>query len=152
MKHRFLLDENILHHGIKGVDRNDNPDSTATSLLRLIAKNCHRIVLNPELLDRYNIQLKKLQRERAPALEPAFFLRELLHKSEKRTVEYTDPPSIPAGIAIPNEDIPVVRAALVSQPLFVTADEELSESIKRQPALGLQVLSAKEAIPLARET
>lgn len=152
MKHRFLLDENILHHGIKGVDRHDNPDSTATSLLRLIAKNCHRIVLNPELLDRYKVQLKKLERERAPALEPAFFLRELLHKSEKRTLEYDDPPELPPGLILPQEDVPVVRAALLSKPLVVTADEELSESINNQAIFGLRAISAEEALPFANET
>ena len=152
MKHRFLLDENILHHGIKGVDRHDNPDLAATTVLRLIGANCHTIVINLELLTRYKTQLQKLARERAPVFEPARFVRELLHNSDKRSLEYDDPPELPTGVTVPRKDIHIVRAALVSKPLVVTADEDLWKSINTQKVLGLTALTPHEAMPLSKES
>lgn len=152
MKHRFLLDENILHHGIKGVDRHDNPDLAATAVLRLIGANCHTIVINLELLSRYRTQLQKLARERAPVFEPARFVRELLHNSDKRSLEYNEPPELPSGVTVPPKDAHIVRAALVSKPLVVTADEDLWRSINTQQELGLTALTPPETIPFVEET
>ena len=151
MKHKFLLDENILHHGIKGVDRHDNRDLTATTVLLLIAANCHTIVINRELLSRYWTHLQTLFREPAPILQPVFFVREFLQNSEKRSLEYDDPPELPLGVTIPPEDTHIVRAALVSHPLIVTADEELVESVNTQAVLGLKALNPKETVQLASE-
>ena len=151
MKHRFLLDENILHHGIKGVDRHDNPDFTAATVLRLIAVNCHTIVINRELLSRYWTHLQELFRERSPYFQPAFFVREFLQNSEKRSLEYDDPPELPSGVTIPSEDTHIVRAALVSRPFIVSADEGLREAINAQAVLGLKALSPNEAVELASE-
>ena len=151
MKHRFLLDENILHHGIKGVDRHDNPDLTATTVLLLIAANCHTIVINRELLSRYWTHLQELFREPAPYLQPVFFVREFLQNSDKRVLEYDDPPELPTGVTIPAEDIHIVRAALVSRPVIVTADEELMEGVNTQEVLGLKALNPKETVQLASE-
>ena len=151
MKHRFLLDENILHHGIKGVDRHDNPDFTATTVLRLIAANCHTIVINRDLLSRYWTHLQELFRAPAPVLQPVFFVREFLQNSDKRALEYVDPPELPTGVTIPAEDIHIVRAALVSRPVIVSADEELVEKINAQPPLGLEALNPNDAIGRASE-
>ena len=152
MKHRFLLDENILHHGIKGVDRHNNRDLAATTFLRLIGANCHSIVLNPELLRRYNTQLRRLSRERTPILQPEWFIRELLHNSAKRSLEYDDPPELPADVAIPEEDKSIVRAALISHPIVVANDENLVEAINGHPSLELRALYAVEAIVPASES
>ena len=152
MKHRFLLDENILHHGIKGVDRHNNPDLTATTVVRLIGANCHTIVINLEILSRYRTQLQRLSREHAPILQPAWFVRELLYNSDKRSLEYDDPPELPAGVTVPPEDIHIVRAALVSKPLVVTADDDLWKSINTQKSLGLTALTPHEAMPFCKES
>ncbi|MBI4443614.1 MAG: hypothetical protein HY649_09610 [Acidobacteria bacterium] len=153
MKHRFLLDENILHHAVKGVDAQDNPDQTATELVLTLAKNCHRIVVNGgELLSRYHRHVQTLSKVRAPALAPIFFVRELLHKLEKCELEYDDPPELPLGITIPEEDKHIVRAALVSRPFVVANDQDLVEAINNQRTLELRALTAQQAIVLASET
>ena len=153
MKHKFLLDENILHHAVKGVDTQDNPDSTATEFVLTFSKNCHSIVVNAgELLSRYYRHLRGLSKVRAPALEPVFLLREILHKLEKCEFEYVDPPELPPDVNIrQREDIHIVRAALVSHPLIVSAEADLRDDINSQPTLGLRAVTPQEALQLARE-
>ena len=78
MKHRFLLDLNIIYHAVRGVDRHDLPDTTCTELLLLIGKNCHRIVVNTYLYDEYLSRLRDLFAVKAPSLSPIFFVNQLL--------------------------------------------------------------------------
>ncbi len=151
MKHNFLLDENILYHAVRGVDEHENPDHTATELLFLIAKNCHRITLSTELLPRYWHHLKRLVREPAPALQPVYFMTQFIKNSAKAAVEYSNPPELPAEVRIPAEDVHVVRAAMMVNAVVVTADGELREAINSQPALQLRALNPAEAIELAKE-
>ena len=152
MKHRFLLDENILHHAIKGVDAHDNLDSTATQLVRLIAQNCHRIVMNGELWDRYWHHLSGLVRTRPSALEPLFLITQLIKYATKLVWDSPESPELPPSVTVPTEDIPIVRIALISHPIVVAADEDLREAINSQPALGLTALCPREAIHLASDT
>lgn len=151
MKHNFLLDENILYFAVKGTDEHDNPDDTAAQLVRLIAQNCHTIVMNPELVGKYEYHLRKLENVPVPAIEPAFFLSQLIKNSAKTRMEYADPPELPAGSKIPRKDIHVVRAALLSRPLVVTADGPLRNAINAQPSLGFRALTPAQAIVLAKE-
>ena len=151
MKHKFLLDENVLYHYVKGVDAHDNPDSTATELILLIGKNCHSITIDSKLWQKYWTHLKLLQRERPKALEPLFFITQLMKNSAKALRETSDAPELPPDVVIPREDDHVVRAALISHPLVVTSDEELKDAINNQPALSLRALTLHEAIELAKE-
>ena len=151
MKHRFLLDENILYHAIKGVDKHDNPDLTCAELMLLIARNCHTITLNRFLQRRYAVHMKELERVNAGVLQPIFLLRELIHNADKVVMEYDDPPALPEHSQIPREDIDVVRAALISHPIFVTAEDDLREAISKCEALHLRAMRPTEALDLARE-
>jgi len=146
----FLLDENILYHAIRGVDKHDQPDLTAQELVEAIAKICHGISVHPCLSERYQTTFKKL-REHPPRSSAAVrFLRELLHNSSKRGYEMGDLPLLPQGVQLPREDEEIVRAALISKPVIVTADEELEEAINsQQEKLGLQALDAVRALELA---
>ncbi len=140
MKHNFLLDENILYLAIRGVDEHDDPDLTAMELLLLIAKNCHRITLNNELLKRYWHHLSRLVTKPAPGLPPVYFMTQFIKNSAKAAVDYADPPELPADVKIPTEDVHVVRAAMMVNAVVVTADGELREAINSQPALQLRAL------------
>lgn len=152
MKHSFLLDENILYHSIKGVDLYGNQDLAAMELVVLIARNCHSIRYNSFLLERYRHHLAALKNEPSRLLEPAFFERLFFGNSLKAVREDADPPRLPASAKIPNEDIGVVRAALVSHPKFITNDPELMEAIKGCQQLQLIALNPQQAMQFASET
>ena len=70
---------------------------------------------------------------------------------DKRTLDYSDLPELPAGIKIPRKDEPIVRAALISLPIVVTADRPLREAIRAQPVLGLTALSTKKALEFVKQ-
>ena len=152
MKHSFLLDENILYHSIKGVDLYGNQDLAAVELVVLIARNCHHICYNPFLLERYRRHLAALRNEPSRLLEPAFFERLFFGNSLKAVREDEDPPRLPASANIPNEDIGVVRAALVSHPKFITNDPDLREAINACEQLHLTAMTPEQAMPFASET
>jgi len=151
MKHRFLLDKNIFHHAIKGVDKNDIPDLTCANLILLITSNCHRIVINGFLRSRYIFHLNNLMLNRSGVLQPLFVLNQLVHNSLKFVPEWEEPPALPSSCRVPDEDVNVVRAALISHPKIVTADEDLKNAINECEALHLEALSPADAIILASE-
>lgn len=152
MKYHFLLDENVLHHAVKGVDAQNNTDFTAAQLVLLIGQNCHRIVVNGFLHGRYLAHIKDLEASKSGVLQPLFFLKELIRNSAKVVWEHQDPPQLPNCPGIPREDADMVRAALVSRPVFVTAEANLKSAINECEALHLRAVDPAEAIPLARET
>ena len=151
MKHIFLLDENILYHAIKGVDQHENPDTTATEFVLLVARNCHRIWLNHELAARYWHHLSGLTRHHAPALEPVQFMTQFMKNSAKVHEGYGDPLELPTDVKVPAEDVIIVRAALLSNAVIVTADNELELAVNSQPKLGVRALKPRQAIELAKE-
>jgi hypothetical protein len=112
VKHRFLLDENVLYHAIRGVDRHNNFDLTCTELLVRISRNCHKIIVSTFLWQRYTVRVNALKQHRPGVLQPAFVLGELIYNSAKFVAEYNNPPQLPASCHIPAEDVDIVRAAM----------------------------------------
>lgn len=151
MKHSFLLDENIFYHAIKGTDLLGNEDLSAMDLVVNIARNCHSIRYNTFLLSRYNVHLERLAREPARVLQPLFFHRHFFANSLKAVREDAQPPNLPSSARIPNEDIDVVRAALISHPRFITNDPKLKHAINECEQLHLTALTPTEAMDLARD-
>jgi hypothetical protein len=146
----FLLDENIVYHAIRGVDKHDQPDPTAQELITAIAKICHGISVHSCMNDRYQTVFKKLREHPARSSAAVRFLRELLHNSSKRAYEVAHLPILPQGVQLPREDEEIVRAALISRPVIVTADEELEDAVNNHyERLGLQALDAVKALALA---
>jgi hypothetical protein len=84
-------------------------------------------------------------------LEPAFFERLFFGNSLKAVMEDDEPPPLPASAHIPNEDIDVVRAALVSHPKFITNDPELMDAINGCQSLHLMALTPRQAMQFASE-
>lgn len=126
MRHKFLLDENILYHAILGVDRFEKPDDTATRLILTIVRVCHSLAIHDVVRVIYIKKLNELKHVRPRHLPPAYLFNQLLNRSDKRTFEYEDLPALPEGCSdIPRKDRYLVQAALISHPLFVTADEPL---------------------------
>jgi hypothetical protein len=151
VKHSFLLDENILYHSIKGVDLYGNLDLSSAQLVVLIARNCHSIRYNAFLLGRYRHHLSILKNEKSKILDPIFFERLFFGNSLKAVSENAVPPQLPASAHIPNEDIDVVRAALVSHPKFITNDPELREAINSCQQLHLAAMNSQQAMQFASE-
>jgi hypothetical protein len=151
VRHTFLLDDNILYHAIRGVDRHENPDDTAARLVQTIIKVCHTFAIHEVVRIRYLRILDQLKKERSPYLQPTYFFNQLLKRADKRTFQYDDLPTLPKGCNVPRKDEYLVRAALLSLPLLVTADEPLYKSIKDNPGLGIEVLWPHEALGRARE-
>ena len=151
MKHRFLLDLNIIYHAVRGVDEHDQPDATCAELLRLIGQNCHKIVVNEYLFGEYLRRLKELFQTKAPALPPIDFVQQLLFKADKFVQETGELPAIPPNVELPREDIEIVRSTLVSQPILVAADEELRTAVNSSPILGVRAVPPAEAIVLAHD-
>src|SRR5579863_2500519 len=152
MKHKFLLDIMVLYHGIKGVDDHDNPDSTSTDLLRLIRENCHTILVDRTLADKYLSHIKELFRQPSHLTEASLFITEFLANSAKMKREELDPPQMPGGAKVPPEDEYVVRAALISHPFVVTSEERLRNAINKFSGFGLKAITPAEALELAKDT
>ena len=93
MKHRFLLDVMVIYHAIKGVDEAGNPDQTSGELVRLIGENCHTVVADSELAERYSRHLKKLLSIPSLLYKTTEFLSEVIYNSSKFAVEVS--PALP---------------------------------------------------------
>lgn len=154
MKHRFLLDENILHFAINGVNEHEQADDTSTTLVKQIGLNCHSIVVNKFLLARYWRQMTNIQREvrRSRALEPVAFINQLLMNAQKWTLQLEELPALPETAVIPAEDVEIVRFALLAKARVITGDAELRRAINACPALELRALTPEEALPYAADS
>ena len=153
MRYNFLLDENIIYHAIRGVDLHDQPDDTATRLIRTIVEVCHSLVIHDVVRVRYIGILERLKRGKSQHLSPAYFFNQVLKRADKRTFEYEDLPALPEGCGdIPRKDQYLARAALISRPLLVTADEPLYNAIRHHPELGIEVLRPHEALQRAQSS
>ena len=151
MKHKFLLDENILYEAVKLIDLHGNPDPTSAELVRFIRENCHRLALDRELAGRYIDHLSRLQEDPARKMEPLDFVKEFIMNSSKRAWESTKGVTIPPDAKIPPEDLHIARLALVSKALVVTSEKKLREAINHYPPLRSTALTPHEALRLARE-
>lgn len=152
MRHQFLLDENIIYHAIRGVNRLDQPDDTAAVLVHTIIKICHSLTIHSDLNKAYIRILHRLKEVRPKHLELTFFFTQVFKRIEKRTFEYGELPDLPPGCDdIPRKDRYLVQAAMISRPLFVTADEPLYDAVKNHPELMIDVLTPREALERARE-
>lgn len=141
----------IFYHAIKGVDEKENPDTTAQELIQLIGDNCHTVVADEVLRGKYASQVSELLGKPWLLTQAADVILRVLENSAKFVVESLVPPEIPASVKVPPEDIHVVRAALISRPIVVTAEKKLLKSINSQKdLLGLSAVNTAEALELAK--
>lgn len=153
MKHRFLLDENILHFAIKGLNEQGQPDETSVRLTALIGLNCHTIVVNHLLLERYSRQMKRIQQEGSrAALERVSFIKQLFFKAEKWAFEQKGDAVLPAGIVVPRKDLEIVELAFFTETVIVTGDEPLRLAVNKSPELHIRAITPPEALALAADT
>jgi hypothetical protein len=153
VKHKFLLDENILHFAINGMDEHNQKDDTSTILVQQIGANCHKILVNRFMLDRYWRQITTIIRDgrRPRALEPIAFINQLLNNSLKWFVDARDLPDLPEDARIPAEDVDIVKFAMLTQAVVISGDSDLREGINGCPAMGIRAVSQKQALPFVAE-
>ncbi len=158
MKHRFLLDENIIFYAIRLEDEHDTSIPEAGEFITKAWENCHTIVLDGELNRRFIRHLETITINRSDfeiIQQGMWTVLQFFHHAEKCEVDWNELPLLPDESKYPNEDIHVVRAAAHFKVHVVTTDTELRDSINVSSyfqELGVRALTPKEALPLANET
>jgi hypothetical protein len=145
----------VLYHAIKGVDEAEIPDPTCAALIQLIGDNCHGIVVDMTVKERYDHHLSELFSQPRHQTQAALFLAGVVHNPKKFIIETSEAPELPASVIdhIPHEDRYLVRAALISLPIIVTAEKRLLNGVnKNRDVLGLAAITPAEALELAKET
>jgi len=145
----------VVYFGIKDEDAQRQPDKTCANLIDLIGQNCHRIVVDRTMVEKYDSHLTELFRRPEFQTHAALFLASVVHNPQKFSIETSEPPEIPVTVAntIPKEDRYVVRAALISHPTIVTDEEKLRDRINdHSDVLGLRAISPSEALRLAEDS
>ena len=142
----------VIYHAIKGVDEAGNPDQTSGELVRLIGKNCHTVTADNELAERYSRHFKKLLSIPSLLYKTTEFLWEVIYNSSKFTLEASPAPELPQGVRAPRGDEYVLRAALISRPIVVSADKQVLREVNAQSMLGLRAVTPAEALELAKDT
>jgi len=122
-------------------------------ILRLIKQKCHKVILTPSLKKEYIDRLKRLEKEgRGIFTHDRLFkyIKYMLVNSEK--IYEVPEPSFDLKINIPQDDLPIIRAALVKggNVVVVTTNRkhfiENDEMRKFLESKGIKVFSPEEAI------
>jgi hypothetical protein len=125
--------------------------STCPEIFCYERPECYAIITDQTVKDRYEHRLTGLFTDPRHQIQTVLFLTDLVYKLGRLWIETAEPPELPAGAKVPHEDEYVVRAALISRPLVVSAEEKLLKAINTQPALRLKALTPSEALERARE-
>ena len=141
----------VIYRAIKGVGDGD-PDQTSSELVRLIGLNCHAVVADNEVAERYSRHFKELLSIPSLLYKTTEFLSEVIYNSSKFVAELSPAPELPPGVTVPRGDEYVVKAAVISHPILVTADKRLFRDVNSQSVLGLRALTPAEALELAKDT
>jgi hypothetical protein len=122
VKHRFLPDVRVVINAIKGVDEGGATDTTSQEFVDLIGQNCHKVIADGVLSQKYSDRMKELFGKPLFLVQATNFLIQILENPAKFQVETEKAPDLPAPVKVPKEDKYVVQAALISRPAVVTAD------------------------------
>jgi hypothetical protein len=144
----------VLYFAIKEECEGGVPDRTCVDLVQLIVENCHGIVVDKEVNRRYDRHLSGLFSQPQYQTQTALFLADVVHNPQKFVVETSEPPELPSSLIgdIPREDRYLVRAALISFPIIVTAEKRPLDGInKNRDQLGLTAATPSEALEVAKE-
>lgn len=121
MKHKFVLDVNIIIFAQDLRDAKGKTDFAPATLIHLIAQNCHKIVCDESLREKY---LDSLRDDRFEKL-----LKHLLFNSDK--CEFHDYlPNYTFEKNLPTDDVQIVKLAIFANAVFVTLDDRLKTKIK----------------------
>lgn len=121
MKHKFVLDVNTVIFAQNDSDAEGRQDFASATLIYLIAQNCHRIVCNISLKRKYLENLKDIRLAR---------LMKYLMYNEEKCEDRNFLPEYPFEKDLPEDDVEIVKLAVLAQALFVTSDHRLVTKIR----------------------
>jgi len=141
----------VIYFAIQEKNDRGEADETCAELIRLIGANCHSIIVDRVLVEKYQEHVSRLFKKPPLLTQASAFITEVLANSSKLMVESAEAPELPAGVGVPKEDEYVVRAGLISNPIVVTAERRLLTAINSQAGLHLKAVSPAEALELAKQ-
>ena len=157
MKYTFVVDENILICGARGVDEHDNDDTTSSLFLSLLLKNCHMIMVDPHIMKKYRQRLDGLKVEANRGfIDPQMFsvLGHIVYHHDK-LLEFGNSISSEVDLGtIPRKDRELAGLAYHLGLTVVTLDERLRSSINEHPSFmtkQLKALHPREALKIVKE-
>ena len=153
MTQRFILDENVVIFAQLEQNEHGEKDSTCLELITRIIRICHTMVADPRLWRQYFHQLN-LPRNTEPQLGLRLLrvLTNAAQRAEKMDSRHQDAPSFPEEPSVPQgsqDDVPLVRLAVETGAILVTADVSLREDLNHcgvQEKYHLRLLSPSEAL------
>ena len=145
----------VLFFAIKEENAQQQRDRTCANLIDLIGQNCHRVLVDKTINEKYEKRLSEFSSQPQYQTQTALFLADVVYNPQKFVIETSAPPEIPPGVvgSIPHEDRYIVKAALISRPIVVTDEVALLNAINsNHELLGLKAITPAEALQLARDT
>jgi hypothetical protein len=145
----------VLFFAIKEENAERKHDETCANLIQLIGQNCHRIVVDRTIREKYLDRLAEFLGKPHYQTPTVLYLTNVIHNSAKFIIELNEPPNLAAAAfdGIPKEDHYVVKAGLISHAIIVTDEKDLRDSInERFDVLGLKAITPAEALELAKDT
>ena len=153
MTQRFILDENVVILAQLEQNEQGEKDSTCLELITRIIRICHTMVADPRLWRQYFHQLN-LPRNFEPHLGLRLLrvLTNAAQRADKMDTRHQNAPSFPEESSVPQgsqDDVPLVRLAVETGAILVTADASLREDLNHcgvQEKYHLRLLSPSQAL------
>jgi len=150
MKHTFVLDECVILFAQNFTNEHGNEDFTSAALMYSIAVNCHKIAVNEYLANKY---YEKIKAAKQTFGSPIIRLINHLLRNTDKNIFLTYIPDFPFESEIPIDDLPIVKTAVHTRSLFVTANGKLRRKIEELEIPrkhSIKVLDPKDALPYAQ--
>jgi len=146
MKYLFLLDENVILSAQNWMDQHGKEDLTSSILLQNIIYNCHKLVINEYLLDKY---YKKTSKTATYSMKVIRLLKQNVLINSKKHEWVYELPSLQFEDKIPEDDLQIVKMAFLTRALFITMDSRLRGKLE-ELKLPLTILEPKDALEFAQ--
>ena len=155
MNPRFIFDENVVILAQQGRDEYGNINPRCVDLIQQVIENCHTIVVDDVLWDKYVEQLNHpdyYQEKTGPflirMLYDALTIPEKVDGIGHTAPIMDDEESIPKGS---QDDVHLVRLAVETKAILVTTDGALRDDLAScgiQSKYGLTVVTPEDALSL----
>lgn len=153
MKKVFVVDENVIYHAARKVNNRDEPDEASSVFLNQLAENCHKMILEKRIINKYFQIIDRLEREQNifPIGNFSKFFHSVVKNREKWIQIPGEIPKLEDAGGISTEDVFLVENSNYSGRPIVSNDETLINELSVKENLDIEILTAKEAISLVSE-